>query len=52
VRRAIANLVFDRTIASADHTDLYQHAAFRSAMAEALVRIRSAAGGGAGQPGR
>jgi pimeloyl-ACP methyl ester carboxylesterase len=52
VRRAIANLVFDRTIASADHNDLYQHAAFRSAMAEALVRIRSAAGGGAGQPGR
>jgi len=42
VRRAIPNLVFDRTIADADHNDLYQHAAFRTALAEALARVRSA----------
>jgi len=42
VRRAIPNLIFDRTIADADHNDIYQLAAFRAAMAEALIRIRSA----------
>lgn len=42
VRHAIANLVFDRTIVGADHNDLYQFAAFRAALAEALARIRSA----------
>lgn len=42
VRRAIANLVLDRTIAGADHNDVYQQAAFRAALAEALARIRAA----------
>jgi len=40
VRRAIPNLVFDRTIAGADH-NLYRHAAFRMALTEALTHLKS-----------
>jgi pimeloyl-ACP methyl ester carboxylesterase len=40
VRRAIPNLVFDRTIAGADH-NLYRHAAFRMALSEALTHLKS-----------
>ena len=39
VRRAIPALVLDRTIAHADHNDLYHHPDFRAAMVEALARI-------------
>jgi uncharacterized protein len=46
VRRAVANLVYDRTIADADHNDIYGDTAFRTAMLEAIERIRSASTGG------
>ena len=39
VRRAIPTLVFDRTIARADHNDLYHRPEFRAAMLEALARL-------------
>ncbi len=39
LRRAIPNLVFDRTIAGADHNDLYDRPAFREALREALAQI-------------
>lgn len=39
VRQAIATLVFDRTIAQADHNDLFHRPDFREAMVEALARI-------------
>jgi pimeloyl-ACP methyl ester carboxylesterase len=39
VRRAIPTLVLDRTIAHADHNDLYDRPDFRAAMVEALARI-------------
>jgi pimeloyl-ACP methyl ester carboxylesterase len=42
VRRATKVLVLDRTIARAGHNDLYDHADFHRAMAEALARIQSA----------
>lgn len=42
LRRAIPVLVFDRTIADADHNDLYERDEFRAAMTEALAHIRSA----------
>jgi hypothetical protein len=42
VRRAISVLVLDRTIAHANHNDLFHHPDFLSAMADALVNIRSA----------
>jgi uncharacterized protein len=42
VRRAISVLVLDRTIARADHNDLYDHPVFHQAMADALARIQSA----------
>ena len=42
LRRAIPNLVFDRTIEKAGHNDLYDRPAFMAAMGEALDRIQSA----------
>ena len=39
IRRAIPTLVLDRTIAHADHNDLYHYPEFRAAMLEALARI-------------
>jgi pimeloyl-ACP methyl ester carboxylesterase len=39
MRKAIPNLVLDRTIPDADHNSLYDRAEFRSAMLEALDRI-------------
>ncbi len=42
VRRAIPALVLDRTIAHADHNDLYHHPDFRAAMVEALARLEKA----------
>jgi pimeloyl-ACP methyl ester carboxylesterase len=44
VRRAVPDLVFDRTIAGADHNDLYERPAFRAAMAEAMARISASHG--------
>jgi hypothetical protein len=44
VRHAVADLVFDRTIAGADHNDLYERPAFQAAMVEALARISAAVG--------
>jgi uncharacterized protein len=43
LRKAIPNLILDRTIADAGHNDLYDHPAFASAMREALARIEAAA---------
>jgi uncharacterized protein len=43
LRRAIPNLVLDRTIPDAGHNDLYDHPVFLEAMREALVRITAAA---------
>jgi pimeloyl-ACP methyl ester carboxylesterase len=37
--RAVPNLVFERTIASAGHNDIYDRGEFRTAMAEALRQI-------------
>ena len=42
LRRAIPNLVFDRTVEKAGHNDLYDRPAFMAAMREALDRIQSA----------
>jgi pimeloyl-ACP methyl ester carboxylesterase len=42
LRKAIPNLVLDRTIADAGHNDLYDHPAFIESMREALDRIGSA----------
>lgn len=39
LRGAIPNLVYNRTIAGAGHNDIYQHSAFRAAMAEALAAL-------------
>jgi uncharacterized protein len=39
LRRALANLVFDRTIAGAGHNDIYHRDAFRAAMTEALAAL-------------
>lgn len=39
LRRAVPNLVFDRTLAGAGHNDIYQRADFHAAMREALDRI-------------
>jgi pimeloyl-ACP methyl ester carboxylesterase len=39
VRRAIPALVLDRTIAGTGHNDIFHHADFRQAMAEALARL-------------
>lgn len=43
LRRAVPNLVFDRTIPSVGHNDIYDHPAFRSSMREALQRVVAAA---------
>lgn len=43
VRRAIGNLVLDRTVAGAGHNDIFQRPEFRSAMVEALARMRRSA---------
>jgi pimeloyl-ACP methyl ester carboxylesterase len=40
LRRAVANLAFDRTIPAAGHNDIYDRPAFRQAMREALAAIR------------
>ncbi|HEX5182982.1 MAG TPA: hypothetical protein VFW19_07500 [Allosphingosinicella sp.] len=42
LRRAIPHLVYDRTIAGADHNDIYDKAAFRHAMREALAAVTAA----------
>ncbi len=42
VRQAIANLVFDHTIADAGHNDLYERPEFHAAMIEALAKIEAA----------
>ena len=39
LRRAVGNLVFDRTIEGCDHNDIYGEPAFRNAMTEALAAI-------------
>ncbi len=39
LRQAISNLVFDRTIAGADHNDLFHRADFRAALVEAVAQI-------------
>lgn len=39
LRRQVANLVYDRTIAGAGHNDIYQRADFQQAMREALDEI-------------
>jgi pimeloyl-ACP methyl ester carboxylesterase len=39
LRRAVPNLVSDRTIGTAGHNDIYDHPAFRLAMDEALVSV-------------
>jgi pimeloyl-ACP methyl ester carboxylesterase len=39
LRRAVPNLVSDRTIGTAGHNDIYDHPAFRPAMHEALVAV-------------
>ena len=39
LRRAVPHLVFDRTIAFADHNNIYRHPAFAPTMREALARV-------------
>jgi hypothetical protein len=39
LRAAVGHLVFDRTIAEADHNDIYRKPAFRPAMAQALASL-------------
>jgi alpha-beta hydrolase superfamily lysophospholipase len=39
LRRAVPNLVFDRTIAGAGHNDIYERQEFRAAMHEALAAV-------------
>lgn len=41
LRKVVANLVFDRTIAGSGHNDIYGRADFRTAMAEALEAVVS-----------
>ena len=42
LRRAVPNLVLDRTIAGAGHNEIYESLAFRETMDEALRRVLSA----------
>ena len=42
LRRALPNLVFDRTFVTASHNDIYDRADFRAAMREALAAIDAA----------
>ena len=39
LRRAVPNLVLDRTIAGASHNDIYDRPEFRAAMREALAQV-------------
>jgi dienelactone hydrolase len=39
LRRAVPNIVFDRTIAGAGHNDIYQRGEFRAAMREAFATL-------------
>ena len=39
LRRAVPNLVFDRTVAGEDHNSIYQSPAFRDAMQEAMEKM-------------
>jgi len=39
LRRALANIVFDRTIPQAGHNDLYEHPGFKPAFREALAQV-------------
>jgi fermentation-respiration switch protein FrsA (DUF1100 family) len=39
LRRRVANLVFDRTIADAGHNDIYHRSEFEEAMRQALERL-------------
>lgn len=39
LRRAVANLCYDKTIPNAGHNDIYHRAAFREAMDEALAAV-------------
>jgi pimeloyl-ACP methyl ester carboxylesterase len=39
LRKAVPNLVFDRTIPGAGHNDIYRASAFHQAMAEALAKV-------------
>ncbi|MDP8994954.1 MAG: hypothetical protein M3N07_08270, partial [Pseudomonadota bacterium] len=41
LRRAVPNLVYDRTLPNAGHNDLYQRPDFRQAMREALAAIEN-----------
>jgi pimeloyl-ACP methyl ester carboxylesterase len=41
LRQAIANLVLDRTIAGAQHHDIFHHAAFAQAMTDAIMAIEA-----------
>lgn len=41
LRRAVPNLVFDRTIAGAGHNDIYDRTEFRDAMGDALARLQA-----------
>jgi pimeloyl-ACP methyl ester carboxylesterase len=41
LRKQVANLVFDRTIAGAGHNDIYARSDFQHAMHEALDRLKS-----------
>ena len=49
LRRAVSNLVFERTI-DAGHNDIYDHPAFAEAMREALATIEAASVGLRGRP--
>ena len=49
LRRAVSNLVFERTI-DAGHNDIYDHPAFAAAMREALEAIEAASVGPHGRP--
>jgi pimeloyl-ACP methyl ester carboxylesterase len=40
LRRAVPNLVYDRTIAGVGHNDIYDRTTFRDAMDDALARLR------------
>ena len=42
LRRAVPDLVFDRTIAGASHNDIYDRAEFRAAIRAALARVLGA----------
>jgi pimeloyl-ACP methyl ester carboxylesterase len=41
LRKEVANLVFDRTIAGAGHNDIYARSDFHEAMHDALDRLKA-----------